>query len=280
GLRFRGVFQDLVANETANATAAEFLKAKIRGIVKDPATAEALSDIDHPYGGKRPPIDTHYFETFNRPDVTLVNLRETPIERITPEGVVTSAGLHALDVLVFATGFDAMTGPLLNLGIEAEGRTLNDAWAEGPSTYLGLQIPGFPNLFTITGPGSPSVLTNMPVAIEQHAEWIADCLEALEAKGETRLEAAPEAAAAWGAHVQEAGNATLLPRVPHSWYLGANVPGKPRVFMPYAGGMTRYRAICEAAAAAGYAGFRAGQGEAPPPPDFLPDGHAPLSAAV
>ncbi|MEM6440434.1 MAG: NAD(P)/FAD-dependent oxidoreductase, partial [Pseudomonadota bacterium] len=212
GLRFRGVFQDLVADETANATACDFLKAKIRQIVRDPATAEALSDIDHPYGGKRPPIDTNYFETFNRPNVTLVNLRDTPIERIAPEGVVTSGGLHELDVLVFATGFDAMTGPLLSLGIEAGGRTLKDAWAEGPSTYLGLQIPGFPNLLTITGPGSPSVLTNMPVAIEQHAEWIADALAALDAKGETRIEASPEAAAAWGAHVQEAGAATLLPR--------------------------------------------------------------------
>ncbi len=256
GLQFRAAFQDLLANKAANDTAAEFLKNKIRSIVKDPETAEALADIDHPYAAKRPPIDTNYFETFNRDNVTLVNLRKDPIERITPNGIKTRDHEYELDVIVFATGFDALTGTLLRLNIEGRnGVTLRDYWKAGPKTYLGLQVPGFPNLFTITGPGSPSVLCNMPVAIEQHVEWITDCIRYMREHGIDRCEAHPQATEKWVAHVNEAANATLLPQVKHSWYLGANIPGKPRVFMPYAGGMTRYRAICNDVAAKGYEGF-------------------------
>jgi len=256
GLQFRAAFQDLLANKAANDTAAEFLKNKIRGIVKDPETAEALADIDHPYAAKRPPIDTNYFETFNRDNVTLVNLRKDPIERITPSGIKTREHEYELDVIVFATGFDALTGTLLRLNIEGrDGATLRDFWKAGPKTYLGLQVPGFPNLFTITGPGSPSVLCNMPVAIEQHVEWITNCIAYMREHAIDRCEALPEATDKWVEHVNEAANATLLPQVKHSWYLGANIPGKPRVFMPYAGGMARYRAICDDVAAKGYEGF-------------------------
>jgi cation diffusion facilitator CzcD-associated flavoprotein CzcO len=256
GLQFRASFRDIVLDKTANDTAAEFIKKKIRAIVRDPKTAAALADIDHPYAAKRPPIDTDYFETFNRDNVALVDLRAEPIERITPAGVRTRAREYPLDILVFATGFDAMTGPLFRIDIRGRGGlALRDAWREGPKTYLGLQAPGFPNLFTITGPGSPSVLTNMPVAIEQHAEWITSCIAWMRANAIASCEAAPEAAEQWARQVNEAANVTLLPLATHSWYLGANVPGKPRVFMPYAGGLARYRALCDEIAAKGYEGF-------------------------
>ncbi|MFM9888787.1 MAG: flavin-containing monooxygenase [Burkholderiales bacterium] len=261
GLQFRASFHDLLTNKSANDTAAAFLSRKIRAIVKDPATADALADIDHPYAAKRPPIDTNYFETFNRDNVSLVNLRADPIERITRTGIKTRSAEYPLDVIVFATGFDAMTGPLLKLDIRGrDGASLRDVWRAGPTTYLGLAVAGFPNLFTITGPGSPSVLCNMPVAIEQHVEWITECIAYLRRSGIERFEAQPEAARKWGEHVNEMANATLLPTVAHSWYLGANVPGKPRVFMPYAGGLTRYRAICDDVAANGYEGFVADRG--------------------
>ena len=256
-LRFRAVFKDILTSKEANETASEFLRRKIKEIVKDPVVAERLTPRDHGFATKRPPIDTGYFETFNRDNVLLVDLKETPIERVTPRGIKTSEKEHELDVIVFATGFDALTGPFLALDIRgSDGLPLRDAWAAGPRTYLGLQTPGFPNMFTITGPGSPSVLTNMPVAIEQHVEWIARCIADMRAKGLQRIEATPEATAAWVEHVNEAAQATLLPQASSSWYLGANVPGKPRVFMPYAGGMARYAATCEKIAREGYSGFR------------------------
>ena len=257
GLQFRATFRDLLADKAANDTAAEFIKSKIRQIVQDPATAEKLADIDHPYAAKRPPIDTDYFETFNRANVSLVDVRAAPIEAITPSGLQTRDGrTYALDIIVFATGFDAMTGPLLRMNIAGrDGLTLAEAWRAGPRNYLGLQIAGFPNLFTITGPGSPSVLTNMPVAIEQHAEWITGCIAHMRGHGIARIEARPESMDRWVRTVNEAAEATLLPLAHHSWYLGANVPGKPRVFMPYAGGMVRYREICNDLAHNGYEGF-------------------------
>lgn len=257
GLQFRATFRDLLMDKAANDTASDFIKSKIRQIVKDPATAEKLAAIDHPYAAKRPPIDTDYFETFNRPNVSLVDVRAAPIEAITPTGLRTRDGReHPLDIIVFATGFDAMTGPLVRMNIVGrDGLTLAEAWSAGPRNYLGLQVAGFPNLFTITGPGSPSVLTNMPVAIEQHAEWITDCIAYLREHGIARIEARPESMDRWLEAVDEAAHATLLPHTPHSWYLGANIPGKPRVFMPYAGGMVRYRDICEELARKGYEGF-------------------------
>ncbi len=257
GLQFRANFRDVLLDETANVKLANFVKDKIRSIVKDPETAEKLADIDHPYAAKRPPIDSGYFETFNRDNVALVDVRADPIERITPKGIRLASGKEIeLDIIVFATGFDAMTGPLLKLNIEgAGGRTLAKEWEAGPKTYLGLQVAGFPNLFTITGPGSPSVLCNMPVCIEQHVEWITDCLAHMRANGVAKIDTTDAAMAEWGKEVQRAANVTLLPKVKHSWYLGANVPGKPRVFMPYAGGMARYRQHCAEVAAKGYEGF-------------------------
>jgi cation diffusion facilitator CzcD-associated flavoprotein CzcO len=256
GLRFRSVFRDLLVDKAANDTASSFLKNKIREIVKDPATAEKLADIDHPFAAKRPPIDTGYFETFNRPNVTLIDVRADPIERITATGIQTGKAHHELDVIVFATGFDALTGPLKKLNLVGRGGvSLNALWEAGPRSYLGLQVSGFPNLFTLTGPGSPSVLVNMPVAIEQHVDWVTDCIAHLRKEGIARMEPRPEAMEAWSQQVQAAAEATLLSKVPHSWYLGANVPGKPRVFMPYAGGMPRYRQICQEVAQRGYEGF-------------------------
>jgi cation diffusion facilitator CzcD-associated flavoprotein CzcO len=256
GLRFRATFKDILLDKAANDTAAEFIRAKIRSIVKDPVTAAKLSDIDHPYAAKRPPIDTNYFETYNRDNVSLVDVRAAPIERITPRGLQTRDGEYTLDMIVFATGFDAMTGPLLRMNITGRnGYRLKDAWSTGPRTYLGLQVPGFPNLFTITGPGSPSVLCNMPVAIEQHADFITDCIAHMHAHRLFCVEATPDATEKWVTQVNEAASVTLLPQAKHSWYLGANIPGKPRVFMPYAGGMARYRAICAGVARSGYEGF-------------------------
>jgi len=256
GLQFRAGFNDVLLDKKANDTAADFIKAKIRSIVKDPKTATLLSDIDHPYAAKRPPIDSFYFEAFNRDNVSLVDVRSDPIEAITPKGIKTKSREYPVDIIVFATGFDAMTGPFLKMDIRGrDGLRLADAWSAGPRNYLGLQVAGFPNLFTITGPGSPSVLCNMPVAIEQHVEWITDCIGHMRDGGFERIEPKPASMDRWVGEVNAAAAATLLPEAHHSWYLGANVPGKPRVFMPYAGGMARYRDICADVARNGYDGF-------------------------
>jgi cation diffusion facilitator CzcD-associated flavoprotein CzcO len=256
GFRFLwGSFYDLLLDERANATAVRFIAEKIRATVDDPAVAETLVPKDHPYGSKRPPIDTGYYETFNRDNVTLVDLRRTPLERVTPAGVLTTADHHDLDVLVFATGFDAVTGAITAIDIRGRGGvSIADHWADGPRTYLGLQTAGFPNLFLVTGPQSPSVLANMPVAIEQHIEWITDCINDLRQRGDAAIEATDTAEAEWVAHAASLADGTLFARA-RSWYLGANVPGKQRVFLPYVGGMPGYRARCDAVRAAGYPGF-------------------------
>ncbi len=256
GLRFRAVFSDLLRDKSANDTASDFIRDKIRAVVKDPATAAKLTPTDHPFASKRPPVDSYYFETFNRDNVLLVDIKAAPIVAITPDGIRTADAGYAFDIIVFATGFDAMTGSLLAMDIRGHGgRALRDDWAAGPRTYLGLQTVGYPNMFTVTGPGSPSVLANMPVAIEQHTQWITDCIAHMRAHGLTTIEAEQKAADDWVAHVNDAANATLLPMANSSWYLGANVPGKPRVFMPYAGGMARYAATCNEVAEQNYRGF-------------------------
>lgn len=239
----------------ANDVCAEFLRKKIREAVKDPAVAEKLTPRSYPYGTKRQPLDTNYFETFNKPNVLLVDVNETPIEAITPAGLRTSDKTYEFDIIVFGTGFDAMTGPLKKIDIRGrDGRSLAACWADGPQSYLGLMIAGFPNLFTITGPGSPSVLSNMPVSIEQHVEWIADCIAYLQRSGVAAIEATSAAQVAWTAHVAEVANASLMPAA-NSWYMGRNVPGKPQVFMPYLGGVGPYRKKCDEIAAKGYEGF-------------------------
>ena len=260
GLQFRATFKDLLQNPDSNRTAADFIRNKIRQTVTDPVKAEQLSDIDHPFAAKRPPIDSGYFETFNSDHVDLVNLRETPIECITPLGIKTSTTEFNLDIIVFATGFDAMTGSLLKMDIQGRnGVTLQKTWQAGPLNYLGLQVPGFPNMFTVTGPGSPSVLCNMPPAIEHHVEWITNCIEHLQKNKLDFIEASQDASESWVATVNAAANETLLPQAKHSWYLGANVPGKPRVFMPYPGGFLRYRTTCDEVVNKGYAGFVVGR---------------------
>ncbi|SFN42667.1 cyclohexanone monooxygenase [Pseudonocardia ammonioxydans] len=249
-------YTDTLADAAANETAAEFVRQKIRERVTDPEVAEILSPRSYPFGTKRPCLDTGYYETFNEPHVHLVDLRRTPLTEATERGLRTSERDHEFDVLVFATGFDAMTGALNAIDIRGrDGVLLRDKWAEGPRTYLGLAIAGFPNLFTITGPSSPSVLSNMIVSIEQHVDWITDCIVALGERGATTIEATAEAEDEWAAHVEEVGNMTLYPTA-DSWYMGSNVPGKPRMFMAYIGGVGAYRERCDAIAANDYEGFR------------------------
>ncbi|WP_405977848.1 flavin-containing monooxygenase [Streptomyces sp. NBC_00158] len=248
-------YTDVLTDAKANETVAEFVRSKIRSVVTDPATAELLSPRTFPFATKRPCLDTGYYATYNRPHVRLVDLRTTPIERITPRGVLTSDGEHPFDTIVFATGFDALTGSQLAIDITGKGGvTLREKWADGPRHHLGLMSAGFPNLFTVVGPLSPSVLTNIAVSLEQQVEWITDCIAHLGRSGLTEIDAAPEAEEAWVAHVAEVAGRTLYAAV-DSWYTGANVPGKPRVFLAYAGGLDRYRAQCDAAARSGYAGF-------------------------
>ena len=255
GLPFMLAFSDLFTDAEANATAAAYVRGKIREIVADPQTAERLSPR-HTFACKRLCADTGYYATFNRPNVTLVDVGADPIQRLTPEGLQTASRTFRFDSLVFATGFDAMTGALLAIDVRGRGgRPLADAWAAGPRTYLGLATAGFPNLFMVSGPGSPSVLSNMVASIEQHVNWIADCIGAMAATGAQAIEAQPEAQEAWVDEVNAIAGATLYPSC-NSWYLGANVPGKTRVFMPYAGGFPAYRQRCDDVAAQGYAGFR------------------------
>jgi cyclohexanone monooxygenase len=253
GLGFITAFNDLLVDRAANETAAEFVRGKIREIVRDPAVAERLSPRQV-VGCKRLCVDTGYYAAFNRPNVTLVDVAAEPIAEIVPTGVRTARAVYELEDLVFATGFDAMTGAVLAIDVQgAQGRTLRDKWAAGPRTYLGLGTAGFPNLFLVTGPGSPSVLSNMVPSIEQHVDWIADCIAWLRARGLERIDATQAAEDAWVAHTNEVANLTLFPSC-NSWYLGANVPGKPRVFMPYLG-FPPYVEKCNEVAARGYEGF-------------------------
>jgi cation diffusion facilitator CzcD-associated flavoprotein CzcO len=250
-----GAYLDVLIDPAANETAAEFVRAKIRSIVTDPAVAETLSPRTFPIGTKRPCLDTGYYETFNQPHVHLVDVRTTPLVEFTSSGLRTSDAAYEFDAIVFATGFDAMTGALRAIDIRGRGgQLLADEWRGGPRNYLGIAVAGFPNLFTITGPGSPSVLSNMVVSIEQHVEWVTDCIGHLRAGGFAAIEATPEAEAGWVQHVAEVGAMTLFP-VADSWYMGANVPGKPRVFLPYLGGVGVYRELCDGVAANGYQGF-------------------------
>ncbi len=254
GLSFMGTFDDLMFDRVANETAAEFIRTKIRGIVQDPAVADALAPRQI-VGCKRLCVDTGFYDTFNRPNVTLVPLDNNPLEEITATGVRTGKGLVEVDVVVFATGFDAMTGAVSKIDVRGTGgRTLQDKWAEGPKTYLGLATAGFPNMFFVTGPGSPSVLSNMLPSIEQHVEWIAECIDHVSTHQGRTIEALPESEETWVHHVNDVAHTTLYPNC-NSWYLGANVPGKVRVFMPYIG-VNTYVDKCRDVVAKGYEGFR------------------------
>jgi len=255
GVSFMAAFNDLAVNKASNDTAADFVRDKIRAMVKDPVKAELLAPTSHPIGTKRICVDTNYYLTYNRPNVDLVDVRNAPIEALTPDGLLVGGNEYKFDAIVFATGFDAMTGALTRIGIVGRGgERLADKWEAGPRTYLGLMTAGFPNLFMITGPGSPSVLSNMIVSIEQHVDWISDCLSHLTHRQLACIEATLAAENAWVQHVNEVAHTTLYPSAA-SWYMGANIPGKPRVFMPYIGGVGIYRQKCEEIAANGYEGF-------------------------
>ncbi len=250
-----GNYNDLFFTREANDTVSEWLRGKIAERVDDPATAEKLTPRDHPFGTKRVPLESNYYEAFNRDNVELVDVRAAPIEEITPTGLRTKDAEYAFDVLVLATGFDAMTGPLNNIDIRGRGgQLLRDKWAEGPRTYLGVSSADYPNLFFITGPQSPSVLSNMPVSIEQHVEWISGIIQHMRDSGLEVIEPSREAENEWVEHSQQVAHATLLPQSA-TWYMGANIPGKPRVFMPYLGGVGPYRQRCDEIAANDYEGF-------------------------
>jgi cyclohexanone monooxygenase len=251
-------FTDLLINKQSNETASEFVRRKIRATVKDPKTAELLCPNDHPIGTKRLILDTDYYETYNRDNVTLVDIRRKPIKEITPTGLRTADGDYALDAIVFATGFDAMTGAMKEIDIHTDaGMSVREKWEDGPCTYLGIMIAGFPNLFMITGPQSPGVKSQMILACEQHVDWIANCTQYLRDHGFSRIEAEQDAEDAWVQHNNEVADRTLYP-LANSWYVGANIPGKPRVFMPYVGGVAAYKKKCDEIAASGYEGFRLG----------------------
>ncbi len=257
-----GSYSDILFDLEANKTAANFLREKIRAKIKDPTMADKLVPGEGAvFGAKRQPCDTNYYEAFNRDNVTLVDIRSDPIQEISANGIRTKSGaFHELNALIYATGFDAFTGPLFKMNIRGRNnKRLQDHWASGPRSYLGLMSHGFPNFYTVTGPLSPSVLFNMPLSIEQHCEWIADCVNYLERHNFATIEPTGEAEATWIDHVREIANTSLLPAA-ESWYLGANIPGKPRVFMVYLGGAKRYKQVCDEVAAKGYEGFELGAG--------------------
>jgi cyclohexanone monooxygenase len=255
GLTFTATYNNIALDKAANDTAADFVREKIAETVKDPQTVKLLQPNNHPIGSKRICVDTDYYATFNRPNVTLVDIRSNPIEEILLNAVRTGGRDYEVDALVLATGFDAMTGSVAKIEIRGrDGQTLNRKWAEGPRTYLGLMSEGFPNLFIITGPGSPSVLSNMIVSIEQHVDWITEAIAYMRDRGLDTIEAKKEAEDNWVAHVNEVAHGTLYPQA-NSWYMGANIPGKPQIFMPYIGGVGVYRQICNDVAAKGYEGF-------------------------
>jgi cyclohexanone monooxygenase len=262
GFHMHAAYRDLFTDAEANEMVSEFVREKIRGRVDDPEVAELLCPYDYPLATKRMCVDTGYYEAYNRDNVRLVSVKDSPIEEITERGVRVGGEELAFDVLVLATGFDAMTGALLRVDIRGRsGRTLREKWADGPRSYLGLTIADFPNLFMVTGPGSPSVLSNMVVSIEQHVDLITGCVSHMSAQGFTSVEPTPEAESGWVEHVRELGEASLYPRAAsaNSWYMGANVPGKPRVLLPYVGGVGRYRKECDAIVAGGYEGFSFGR---------------------
>ena len=263
GFAFLMSYADIMIDAEANEQAASFVYRKIREKVKDPATAEKLIPASYPLGTKRPCLDTGYFEMFNEPHVSLVDARDEPIERFDANGIVAGGKSHVFDDIVLATGFDAMTGAIMKIAITGRnGEKLGDHWADGPRSYLGIAVAGFPNLFILDGPGSPSIIVNAPAMIETQGDWLAQCIQDKEARGIAAIEADRGAEEEWTAHVHEVANYTLYPRA-DSWAMGANIPGKPRGFMMYLGGLIAYRDKCREVAEAGYAGFALTRAQAP-----------------
>lgn len=255
GFGFALAYPDILTDQRANDEVAEFLRAKIRAKVSNRDVAERLTPRTYPFGAKRPAVDSGYYEAYNRGNVSLVDISDAPLRRVTPRGIVAGQDEYELDVIVFATGFDALTGALLKPAIVGRGGvTLREKWSAGPLTYLGLGVSGFPNLFIIAGPGSPSVLANVMLGVEQHVDWLTDLFSHARETGITSIEVTPDAERDWVEHVNQRAQETLYLKAA-SWYLGADVPGKPRVFMPYSGGHRAYRRICDEVAADGYRGF-------------------------
>ena len=253
-------YTDVLTNPEANEIACELYTEALKELVHDPEVAAKLTPKNYPLGCKRPVIDTDYYATFNRDNVELVDLREGGIKEITPKGLQTENGEYEFDILIYATGYDAMTGALNRIDIRGnQGRKLVEKWQEGPRTYLGLQTEGFPNMFTITGPQSPSVLSNVIVAIEQHVEWISDCIKYMNEENHASIEAIKAAEDNWVEHVNQVAEGTMY-TAPNcnSWYLGSNIPGKDRIFLPYVGGARTYREKCDDVVAKGYEGFAFG----------------------
>lgn len=261
GAALLNCFPDLLVNAEANETLAEFLREKIREMVHDSHTAEILTPRGFAVGAKRMVNDTNYYQTYNRDNVTLVDVKADPITSITPQGIKTAEGGYEVDAIVFATGFDALTGPLLNIDITGrQGLSLREKWEAGPRTYLGIGVHGFPNMFVIAGPGSPSVMSNVVRSTEHHVEWLTELVRRLEESRPATIEPTLKAEDEWCKHLTELAQGTVF-MTADSWYLGANVPGKPRVFMPYVGGVPRYREICEGIADNGYSGFHVAENE-------------------
>lgn len=255
GVLFSKTFSDQMTDPAANEEARKFYEEKVRAVIDDPQVADLLIPTDHPIGTKRICTDTNYFQTFNKPHVKLVSVRKTPIVSIDATGINTSDAHYDVDAIVLATGFDAMTGALAKIDIAGRGgERLRDDWADGPRTYLGLGVDGFPNLFLVSGPGAPAVLANMVLHAEAHVNWIADAIGYLDEHGYTAMEATPDAVTDWNAELDKRADATLFPKA-NSWYMGANVPGKPRGFMLFIGGFGTYLDICNEVADAGYKGF-------------------------
>ena len=255
GMPFLGAYTDVLVDRDANDIVAEFMRDRIRETVADPAVAELLLPRTYPVGSKRLCQSDDYFAMFNRPNVTLVDIRSAPLTSVSARGLRTADAFYELDALVFATGFDAISGALNRIDVRGVGGVpLAEKWSAGPRAYLGVAPAGFPNMFIVTGPGSPSVFSNMVLSIEQHVEWIGDCLAWVRGLGARAVEATEQAAADWTDHVQQVASHTLHPRAA-SWYMGANIPGKPRIFLPYIGGVGNYRDRCAAVAASGYEGF-------------------------
>jgi cation diffusion facilitator CzcD-associated flavoprotein CzcO len=255
GVLYSKTFPDQMTDMVANDEARKFYEEKIRAVIDDPAVADLLIPDDHPIGTKRICTDSNYFQAFNKPNVSLISVRATPIESVDAAGINTSVAHYDLDAIVFATGFDAMTGALAKIDIVGRaGARLSDDWAHGPRSYLGLGVDGFPNLFLISGPGAPAVLANMVLHAEAHVNWIADAIAYLDDHAYTAIEATPDAVDGWGAELARRAEASLFTKA-NSWYLGANVPGKPRVFMLFLGGFAAYNDICAEVADAGYKGF-------------------------
>ena len=255
GFGFALAYYDILLSKPANNTAAEFIQRKIGSVIEDPVKREKLTPKGHSFAARRPSVDSGYFQAFNRGDVELADLREFPILEFTPEGIRTAEKLHEFDIIIFATGFDAFTGSLLKPEIVGRGGlTLKEKWAAGPITQLGVGVADFPNMLIVVGPGSPSLLSNVMVSIEEQIDWLADLIQAMQVNGQVEFEALPEAERAWVEHVNARAKETLY-LTTDSYYNGAEVAGKPRVFMPYSGGVRGYRRFLKQCAEEGYSGF-------------------------